>query len=71
MRTEEKQAVVQTEESRKDGNLLDTPPGVQNEIVIKDLVKKFDDITAVDGLNLGPRATRFSSRKVISGQGKI
>jgi ABC-2 type transport system ATP-binding protein len=52
MLTEEKLADLQTEERRKDNILQNTPPGEQNEIVIKDLVKKFDDIIAVDGLNL-------------------
>lgn len=52
MLTGEKQADFQMKEGRKDHIVQNTPTGVQNEIVIKGLVKKFDDITAVDGLNL-------------------
>lgn len=52
MITKEIQAENQTDE-RSTGNIMeDKTPGPQNEIVITELVKKFGDITAVDGLNL-------------------
>ena len=52
MLTEDKQADIQMKERRTENIVQDKTSGTQNEIVIKDLVKKFDDITAVDGLNL-------------------
>ncbi len=50
MLVQENQTMTQTE--KRNTPEYETTPDAQNEIVIHDLVKKFGDVTAVNGLNL-------------------
>ncbi len=52
MITKEMPSEIQMKERRIENIKEDKTPETQNEIVITELVKKFGDVTAVDGLNL-------------------